>query len=338
MDETDPLIRRLADANPVPPEETRGESHSPKADDLLAQITTGQKVTFGRVRVHRGRRLVAIASAMVVVIAGLAVLLLAGEESPATASELLLRASAIAADRQGPTGEGRYLYSKTRAEQLTISGVSTDAWSIVVPIEEETWVAADGSGRIRLAVGEPRFPGPRDRSRWRAAGSPDFAAPASDDQFAPGSLVYEDVNELPADSGDLLAELREQVSSEDLPTDIAVFLRIAELLARGDARPELRASLYEVAAHLRGVQLVGETTDPIGRRGVAVAMDYRNAGAEIRVVMIFDDDTSELLAHEETLLQRASWVDAEPGTRISFVAYLRAGLADSVLAPAPTSL
>lgn len=339
MDESDPLVRRLADANPVPPEETRGESLSPKADVLLAQITSGRRNrVVTRLRARRGRRLVAIVSAVAVALAGVALLLLSGEESPATASELLLRTSAIAADRKGPTGVGSYLYSRTRAEQLTTSGVEAEAWSVVVPIEEETWVAADGSGRIRSVIGDPRFLGPRDRARWRAAGSPELASGVSDDVFPAESLPYKDVSGLPTDSSELLDQLQEQVVSEELPTKVGVFLRVAELLARGDAPPELRAALYETAARLPGVQLVGETIDPIGRPGVAVAMSYRNSGAQIRVSMIFDDDTSALLAWEKTLLERAPWVDAEPGTRLSFVAYVRAGLAESIdRSFAPTS-
>jgi hypothetical protein len=50
-------------------------------------------------------------------------------------------------------------------------------------------------------------------------------------------------------------------------------------------------------------------------------MSYSAAGANVRVLMVFDDQTSALLAQEQFLLQRASWIDAEPGSRVSFVAF-----------------
>jgi hypothetical protein len=111
---------------------------------------------------------------------------------------------------------------------------------------------------------------------------------------------------------------------------VAVFIRIGELLASADATPELRAALYRVAAGLPGVELGGATADPSGRPGVAVSMTYSQRGAAVRASMIFDPETSELLARVEVLLERANWVDAEPGTTFFSMTYLAGGRTDSL--------
>jgi hypothetical protein len=202
-------------------------------------------------------------------------------------------------------------------------------WTALLPALEESWIAAGGSGRQRSTPGDYRFLGPRDRARWEAAGSPSAPGP-SDITMPPGSLFYLDAGSLPTNARTLAAELARQVEPSDLPDDVALFEKVADTLAWGDAPPELRAALYRVAAGLPGVEVVGETRDPLGRPGTAVAMTYSSSGSAIRSVMIFDAETSRLLATERILMERAPWIDARPGTRLSFVAYLSSGRVDSV--------
>ena len=330
MTEKDPLIRRLAEANPVPPEEVEGESRSPGARDLLARLTQGDRPEVrGPRKSHRRARWVAVGSALLVVIVAVGLVLRGGSSSPATASEELRRAAAVAASRAPSTETGEYLFSKIRADQLTGSLEGDQAWSAVLPVVEKAWIAADGSGRIRSVFGEVRFLGARDRERWEATGSQEFPSGVSDKVFPAGALVYEDLPSLPTDVGELTQLLQQRTAAEEPPMDVSVFIRVGELLARSDASPELRAALFRVAAQLPGVELAADATDPIGRPGTAVAMTYSDSGARVRVLMFFDEQTSELLAQQRILLERASWVDAEPGTPLRFVAYLEAGRTDS---------
>ena len=332
MNEQDALIRRLADANPVPQHRVEGAGATPFADELLIRIAADRRSpipALPRRQVPRSVVAAACAVLVVLVVAG-ALVLRGGGGSPATASELLLRAAVSAELRVSAPAQGRYLYSKMASETRTVGGDGGPIWSAVVPATEETWVAADGSGRIRTVTGPHRFFGPRDEARWEASGSPPFLSGVSDHTFRSGRLPYEDVGSLPTDPAALEARLREEVSSEDPPGDVSVFVRVAELLARGDASPELRGALYRVASGLPGVELLGSRSDPIGRPGVAVAMTHRDTGILIQVVMIFDEETSKLLAQEEILLERASAVDAEPGTRLQYTAYLESGRTDSI--------
>lgn len=330
MNESDPLMQSLADANPAPLDEVEGANRTASATRLLDGLTRRHhRALIGRGRALGRARWVLVAAALVA-LGAVGLILREATQAPATAAELLRRTAAVAADLHGPPGEGRYSYTKILTDQLTTSGESDQAWSVILPTVEETWIGADGSGRIRSMIGEARFPGPRDRERWLAAGSPPLPSGVSDETFPPGVLAYEDLRSLPTEPRELLAVLQRQVATEDLPTDVAVFVRVGQLLAPGDAPSELRAALYVVASRLAGVELIGEVVDPLGRPGLAVAMTHSELGSTLREVMIFDGETSALLAHSQVLLEPAPWIDAVPGARISFTAYLEAGRTASV--------
>lgn len=329
----DPLLRRLRDADPVPSRSTLGTSTSRAADELLRQITTSDLEASDLSRAPSRRRFVAAVTAALLALLGLTLIVRIAADDSATAAELLHDASVIAANTPGAASQGKYLYAKTVSEQLTTSGTQQEPWSAVLPVTLETWVAGDGSGRHRSEIGDPVFLGPRDRSRWEQVGSPPFGGGFTDTVFPAGSLPYEDVRTLPVGLLELRAELLDQVEGEELPTEVGLFLRVGELLAHADAPPELRSALFEVASQLHGVELLGEVTDPIGRTGVAVGITYTEVGTRLRAVTIFDLRTSAILAQERILLERASWIDADPGTRLSFTAYLKSGRTDSLTRP-----
>lgn len=269
---------------------------------------------------------------MTAVVVSIGLVLRLEGEAPATAAELLRRTAVVAADQQPSPEDGPYLYTMVQTDQLLTSSEGGRPWSVLLPTTEETWIGVDGSGRIVTTIGRARFLGERDRQRWLRAGSPELPTGRSDDVFPPGSLPHEDLSTLPTDPGRLLGVLRDQVADEDLPRDVAVFVRVGELLASADATPELRAALYRVASDLPGVELLGEALDPLARDGVAVGMSYDDAGAAMRAAVVFDEETSTLLAQVQVLLEPVPWIDAEPGTRITYVAYLEVGRAPTVRA------
>jgi hypothetical protein len=331
MTDPDRTLDRLAAANPVTSDRVDGAHRSTQAERLLAEIVAGRrKPSVGPGRVGNRTRWIVSAAAVLVLVVSISVAAQQIGERPASAQELLLRTANVAAARRAPSADGTYIYTNIRKDQINTSREGGATWSVVVPSVEEAWVARDGSGRLRSVIGEFRFLGPRDRERWEASGRPDIPSGASDDIFPPGSLAYVDTTALPTDTAPLTRALEEDVASQNVPEAVAVFLRTGELLARSDAPPALRAALYRVASRLPGVELIGETTDPEGRTGVAVGMTYEESGSAVRVLMVFEPDTSVLLAQERILLEPASWVDASPGTRLSFVAYLASGRTDSV--------
>lgn len=337
MRESDPVLERLADANPVPDVEVDRTGLSSTAEDVLAQLFTDRPSRSGGPDPRRKRtRRAAAAGVVIASLLGATLILRGGGDAPASASELLLQTAAIAGDRESAIQEGEYLYSKVETDQL-ITHEGSRGWSAVLPAVEEHWVAGDGSGRVRSTFGEPRFFGSRDQERWEAAGAQEFASGISDKTFLAGALTYEDLSLLPTRPSALDEVLRDNVSSQALPSDVGVFLSAGRLLASGSASPELRAALYRLASQLPGVELIGDTTDPSGRPGVAVAMTYSESGAAVQVLMIFEAETSVLLAQESILLERASWVDAEAGTRLWSTVYLETGWTESIAArPSPS--
>ena len=86
---------------------------------------------------------------------------------------------------------------------------------------------------------------------------------------------------------------------------------------RRTPRPKLRAALYEIVSTLDGVQLIGETTDELGREGIGVGYwDGENLE-----VLIFDPSTSAILG------ERSETGDGEV---ISWSAVVASGIVDSV--------
>ena len=84
------------------------------------------------------------------------------------------------------------------------------------------------------------------------------------------------------------------------PVNAATLELIAEELRDPGASPRLRRALYEAAKLIPGVEYLGEVTDPAGRRGVAVGIAGSHSGDPVRYSMIFDPETSQVLATETT--------------------------------------
>ena len=106
-----------------------------------------------------------------------------------------------------------------------------------------------------------------------------------------------------------------------------VFDAIGTALRESPAPSDLRAALYRALALVPGVTLVGTLTDRAGRSGTAVA--FTEAGT--RRELIFDPETSELLAEREVLVDPTSAeIDATPGTVLGDVAYLERAVVNTL--------
>jgi hypothetical protein len=94
---------------------------------------------------------------------------------------------------------------------------------------------------------------------------------------------------------------------------------------RTGAPPAVRSALYTIASQLPGVLLIGPTHDQFGRPGTGVAYDSRGERNEL----IFDPQTSGLLAEQTSVVQRSKGDPFPPGTVISWSCYLASGVVDS---------
>jgi hypothetical protein len=345
------VMKRLEAANPVDASDLEEWPTSDRAHDILRRVvSTSPHGTERRPPRRRFPRLAlpAVAVIAAVVIAVLFVPIPGARRGESAAVAEVLHAAARVAARQPQTvlpAHG-YRYTKSKdayrvlydacslpsSKRLTCPAPPPDDWafSVLVPHTREIWVASDGSGRLLVKSGEPRFLGPRDKSEWEAAGSPELGRRGtSDESFGPGGLSYTDFSEYSTEPDELYDQIRRKAEGHGPSTNAEMLVLVGDLLRETVAPPDLRAALFSVAARIPDVELVGEVTDPAGRRGVAVARTSDDAGFLERNELIFDPETSELLAERQVLLERVDWIDADPGSVIGYAVYLDSGVVDS---------
>lgn len=258
----------------------------------------------------------AIATSVAVVVA------LIGPMGGSTAGATELRRLArIASSTQAPdVGRGEYLLlvsDQLRQESTTPISGNGSAYTVLSRLHLRTWIARGGSTSRVTEVISSRFASEADRRAWEAAGRPEVprAGDKREETWPPGQGFWVDLSRLPREPAELLTALRSGQILPRSPVDEQVFLLIGELLAQGDAPPDLRAALLEAAVGLGEVQEVGDVTDPLGRSGRALAVD----GSSLRTQLIFDLATAELLSIELYELDGSvdaprSWMAFKPAT------------------------
>lgn len=86
-----------------------------------------------------------------------------------------------------------------------------------------------------------------------------------------------------------------------------------------------------MVAELRGVKLLGQVKDPVGRTGIGVAFTKGSLTHEL----IFDPETSALLGEREVAAHRIPDLQVAAGTETGSVSYLEAKVVDSFGRGAP---
>jgi hypothetical protein len=211
----------------------------------------------------------------------------------------LRRLAAIAGGHDLAAGTRPVVYERAdvSAPQEFGSLESDEGFKVDVLSRVETWRAPTGEISRITRILDVGFASEADRQIWEKAGRLDLPEPgeAKEVSIPPGEIPSLDLTELPLEPDALLDTIRGGWWPEPLLTDETTLLAIAELLARGDAPPELRQTLFEAAASLDGIELLGERTDPLGRIGVGLGL----GPDERRVVLVVDPDTSALLSVEQ---------------------------------------
>jgi hypothetical protein len=275
-----------------------------------------------RRRRPRRRTAIAIAAAGLAIAIAVPIALpggVTGGADPAAAA-LLHRVALRAAEqpREPAPGPDQFLYTRSESTS-TFLYVVGDGRTLFFhqPLIGASWIGLDGSGRILKTAGAVTFPTEEDRATWIAAGSPDLCADVcqgrtDSELFGPGELIYANYTDLPTDPEELLEliESRELIGGPH--GDWETFAIIGDLLRETSLQPKERAALYQVAAELPGVELVGRVVDGAGRPGVAVAYTRTNTDAPSRHELIFDPTTAELLGENEVLVADST-VEVEGG-------------------------
>jgi len=289
-------VERLAELAPARDEDLAAETWTPEARALLAEIVAtpverSQATRPRPLRERRRRRRLAIpALAAAVGAAALAVLVSSGGNGTTDAAAATLTRAASVARAQAPLlpGPGQYLYTKSvnaYTDTVVPVGGAASAYTYLVPHVREAWLGPDG-GRLYETTGKPEFLTARDRDRWIAAGRPKLTEAPSENDLPPSRPL-----DLPSEPDALYARLKQDAAGHGSSLYNEMFTLVGDSLRETSASPAQRAALYQAAARIPGVELVGPVTDSAGRQGVAVAMDDQG----IRFTLIFDPRTSALL-------------------------------------------
>jgi hypothetical protein len=267
---------------------------------------------------------------------GAAIALLSRSAAAEPALAEVLDDAAASAAAQQPTVPGPHQFLYTRSEDAYL--LSSGRWSVLVPSRRQSWLSFDSSrtGRVREVNGRPRFVSADQRAGWLAAGSPPLpqAGAVDDATISGGSMI--DPAGLPTDPPRLraLIEARQIAGVEGPPGAAETFVLVGDMLRESYLPSALRAALYGVLAELPGVELLGEVSDPAGRAGTAVAYADRRRG--VRRELVFDPETSALLAERQTVIRQGAFGFRAPlGTTVGYAVYLESKLVDSVGRGAP---
>ena len=281
-----------------------------------------------KVRRRWRRRLVLPAAATIALVVAAAVVVafigpIGG--STAAASELR-RLETIASSSEAPhVATGEYLLvvlEELRPEKRTELGTGS-SFTVVSRLRVQTWIAGDGSSFRRTEWISSEFASDADRRSWEEAGEPNVpqAGDVQEESSRSDGYFWVDLSGLPRNPTELLAALRSGSIVPRSPGDDQVFLLIGDLMAQGDASPEVRAALFEAAARLDGIEEAGAVTDPLRRDGVGLAID----GDSIRTQLVFDRETAGLLAIELYPVR----ADGSIGALMSWRAFRPARVVDS---------
>jgi hypothetical protein len=321
----DDIKRELRRLDPVAPGELDGAAETSEAAGMLARIVAtdpdagsgpahaDERRPLPEIDLPRRRRPLGLAlgaTTAVAVAVLVAVLALTGgggsEGNHLTAA--LDAAGARAASAPSAAGAKPFTYLKTREISVRTTDADRRSWNVDQSTTREEWVTPDGSGRLRIVAGPSRFVGSGDRVEWEGAGRPQFLTLGfggrTEDRWISAGQLRGRVVSLPIEPGALAVRLTEEAADEggEGPLAAATLQLIAEDLRNPVASPELRRSLYQAANRIPGIEYLGELADPEGRSGVGIGVTSSNAGYPQLYSMIFDPDTSQVLATETTAL------------------------------------
>ncbi len=239
----------------------------------------------------RWRRPALVAAAAVAVVATLTVAVPSGEPAPVASKEAvaLLEDIALAAERaEAPTGvrDDQFVYIKSKGGWTLQMG--DDVPAKLQPVHQrEVWLSVDGSQEGMLHA-------PYDRA--------DHEPLEKETPGIPSNTSYRHLQTLPTDPDQMYAWLN-RVSEGSGSKDEANFVLVGDLARESLMPPEQAAALYRAAAKIRGVFVVDDAVDAVGRHGIAVA---RVDDGE-RVELIFDKKTKEFLGEREVAVEDLPW-------------------------------
>lgn len=190
----------------------------------------------------------------------------------------------------------------------------------IYPTSNERWVAADGSGRLVQRRAEAvRYDGRVDTTAPESA-----AGPLSSDDFFPGTVDPSPAAELPTDRDGMASALLGTVPAEYAENpdyrDVLLLESAAELSRSSVVPQDVASAMLTVLSDAPTVQLLGDTTDRLGRPGVAVVVPdalSKDAGIEAVTVLIISPTDGQLMGTETVTLTNPD-IDVDEPTVTGF--------------------
>lgn len=139
-------------------------------------------------------------------------------------------------------------------------------------------------------------------------------------------FTWDQLYALPTDSGVLESKLRATRLTGGKDANSQLFTLVGGLISESPAPPALRKALWEIAARIPGVTLVGAVKDSIGRPGIEIRRDFEG--------YILDPKDGQLLERYEGT--SAPVMESPDGTNWS-ATFLKQGPVDSAPAATPSS-
>jgi hypothetical protein len=349
-DQLDHLVARL---QRVRDEDLALESGSPHAELLFERIVAGldgdaEISAPPRRRPRVGWRGLVAAAGLAAAAVGLSLAIRVGPSPEvATPAAAALRQAANVARAQDGIAPSQYLYVRSANANLAFGsvpadpadpeGAAIDCCEAFMPQVRELWLG-DGSGDALLRerkAGAPQFLSEAERERWIALGRPTLEAKTPFSGILagiPARSWYDGPLDLPSDADAIYEEFKEDAEADHAapgaPTDVDVggsmFLHFSDVLREARATPEQRAAAYEALARVPGIVLVGETTDRLGRRGIAVGLDIVDnepSGFRFRHMLVFNPRTAELLEERREVLPGNRYRDLRAGMIEAYATY-----------------
>jgi hypothetical protein len=340
----DGLVARL---QPVRDEDLASEASSPSAQALFEQIVADlEREPIGR-RMRVGRRwaIPAVGIAALAIALGIAIGVGPSPET-VTPAAAALRQAADAARAQDAIPPGQYLYVRSDNASLAIGALPVgssdpeaflDCCDAFLPHVRELWLGDEpGDALLReRKAGPPQFLTGEERERWIALGRPELLSKTPFSGILAGIRPrdwYDGPLDLPSDADALYDQFEEAAERDtplpgvphDLHVSAGMFHHFSDVLREARATPDQRAAAYEALARVPNVTLLGEVTDRIGRRGVAVAMnafDNEPSGFLFRHVLVFDPESAELLEERREVLPGIRHRELPPGMIEAYATY-----------------
>ena len=314
----------------------------PSAASLVAPATDRSGETARRRRLRRRAAVLAVAAATVVVAVvgsqlsssptavagGAPPLAYAGgqpeaawEGSLPSAHDTLVELASVADDAADlpRTGDVQHI-SRYSWLSETIGDADGNTTTTVFPTSDEWWVAPDGSARsVQRRAEAVGYDGRVDPDAEDSA-----AGPLSSDDFMPGMVEPFTVAELPTDPDDMESALLATVPAEyaenpgyrdALLVDAAVSLSWRSIVPQ-----DVASTMLTMLSDAPTVQLLGDTTDRLGRPGVAVAIPdslSKDSDIEAVIVLIISPTDGQLMGTETVTLDDAM-IDVDEPTVTGF--------------------